>query len=245
MNPDHGISQQATAARLAQQLAKWAVLLLPFAFFLLLPLACSSGPAWLTFQSTESDRQYSQRFSRAYFAREAGGEYQAVLIEDGLAPAPEDKTPAGPLHAASTAPLSQVVYLRILWQPLRGVKPDTPSATNAVIDWYVRSNDAAGRDDRLHYRGAGFVRIDDSGQEARFVIRNARVQLADSSGRLQDPLGQSLLTGSFTATRNDAMVAATLEALRQTSPGQHADQSNPPADSAAHRGPPPRAPTGP
>jgi hypothetical protein len=168
-----------------------------------------------------------------------------VLIEDGLSPAPEDKKSTGPLHAASAAPISQVVCLRVLWQPLRGVKPDTPSATNAVIDWYVRSNDPASRDDQLHYRGAGFVRIDDSGPQARFVIRNARVQLTDSTGRLQDPLGQSLLTGSFTATRNDAMVAATLEALHQHSPGQPADQSIPPADSAAHQGPPPRAPTGP
>src|SRR5690606_1179943 len=160
-----------------------------------------------TFTSTESDRQYAQKFNKAYFRQTERGEYDAVLIEDGISTA--RRSTAGPIQASATAPLNQVVHIRVLWRPLRGSKPDTPSATNAVIDWYVRANDPGGRGDHLHYRGAGFVTIDGSGSEARFAIRSAHLELADGAGSLRDPLGDSSLSGTFIAARRPELVSST------------------------------------
>ncbi len=200
---------------------------------------CSRGPAWLTFKSTQSDKQYTQKFNKAYFSRSDGGEYNAVLVEDGLLnTAPK---PTGPIVSSGAAPLSQVVNLRVLWRPLRGSNPDTPSATNAVIDWYVRSNDPAARDDQLHYRGAGFVTIYDSDKKARFDIRNAHLELAEGTGRLQDPLGAASLSGSFDAVRNEGMVASTVSVFKPRSVLSQVPQPQ----ASAHDGPPPRAPTEP
>lgn len=192
---------------------------------------CQSGGAKLMLKSTVADRQYVQTFHQALFSRDSGGEYNVVLIEDGISTAPARR--AGPITSSQASPISQVFQIRIRWRPLRGSKPDTPSATNAVIDWYVRSSDGAG--DHLHYRGAGFVAVYDSTTEARFDIRSARVELAGSVGRLRDPLGESTLTGSFVARRNDRLVASILDGLRND---LAAGQSS---GVGAHAGPPPRA----
>jgi hypothetical protein len=246
---ERGRSEQVTAdnrsgVRPAPR-GRWGVLsfvLLALSIFLLLqlPAGCSSGPAWLTFRSAHAERQYSQRFSRAYFTRTADGEYDVVLVEDGIVPSTPAKR-AGPITASAMAPLSQMVHLRVLWRPLKGVKPDHPSATNAVIDWYVRSNDSGDTEgDYLHYRGAGFVTVDESHDRAGFAIRSARVELSDSSGRMQDPLGESVLTGSFVATRNAGLVGSTLASIRsEDAPAQQ------PSQASMHEGPPARAPAGP
>lgn len=209
---------------------------------LVLPLlgGCGSKAANLTFNSDHNGTQYTQQFRQAVFARAEGGEYDLVLVEDGIGAAPRARS-HGPLLSSAAAPLSQTVYIRVLWKPLRGSKPDAPSATNSVIDWYVRATDSGDRGDRLHYRGAGFVTIYDYGDEARFVIRNAHLQLTNASDRLQDPLGASSVTGSFLAIRQDELVASQIKLLQEP--------SAPPApalpQASAHDGPPPRAPSGP
>lgn len=198
---------------------------------------CASGPAWLTFKSVESEKQYSQRFNRSYFSIGEDGQYNIILIEDGMGQ-PSGRT-SGPLVSTASAPVSQIIHIRVLWKPLRGSKPDAPSATNSVIDWYVRPADYDGAGQRLHYRGAGFVVIDQSRQQAKIVIRNARLELADGSVQLRDPLGTSTLSGSFTAIEDQAMVESTLSALkREVGHGQ-------PSEASSHEGPPPRGPTGP
>jgi hypothetical protein len=157
-------------------------------------------------------------------------------MDTGVTPIRSQST--GPILTSTSAPLSQTVHLRVLWRPQRGSRPDTPSATNAIIDWYVQTNDAPAQADRLHYRGAGFVSIDDGGQRARFTIRSAHVELKDGTKRLQDPLGNSSLSGSFLATRNDDIVASTMQTLRPVTGGQ-------PTHASANDGPPPRSPAGP
>lgn len=199
---------------------------------------CKSGPPSLQFSGEQSNRLYSQTFTRTYYRISEGGEYDIILNEDGIMPAPMGKS--GPLSSAATAvPLSQTVHIRVRWRPQRGTKPDAPTATNAVIDWYVQSNEPGRQGDRLHYRGAGFVSIYGSGVQSRFVVRNARLELTASAGRLNDPLGPAALTGDFLATRNDGMVSSTLSQLREQFAARPAAAPN------GYDGPPPRLPSGP
>src|SRR5437868_9185922 len=101
----------------------------------LMATGCGSKTASLTFASNQGDSRFSQDFTRAYYWRTESGEYDIVLSEDGISPA-KVKT-SGPIVASAAAALNQTVHIRVLWKPLRGSKPDAPSATNAVIDWYV------------------------------------------------------------------------------------------------------------
>jgi hypothetical protein len=197
---------------------------------------CASAPASLELSSTASGARFPQKFTRAFYSVGEGGEYNILLSEDGIVPAPSGGNK--PIRTSAAAPLNQTVHIRVQWRPMRGVKPDAPTATNAVIDWYVRSNEPSG--DHLHYRGAGFVQLYGSNPKIRFLVRNARMELTRSNGRLNDPLGPSALTGAFVATRNDAFVNNTLSQLREQL------ASNPtPARPASHDGPPPRALMGP
>jgi hypothetical protein len=197
----------------------------------------SAGPPKLVFRSVDSAKMYTQQFQRAYYSKTNDGEYDIVLVEDGITQA--DSKSNGPLISSPTIPLSQIVHIRILWKAPSGSKPDTPSATNAIIDWYVRASDSPDRLDRLHYRGAGFVIVYESTGTSIFDVRSSQLSLSESKGRLQDPLGTTSVLGSFTATLNDGMVASTLESLNDE-PGRM-----PPSQSSVYQGAPPRSPYGP
>lgn len=189
--------------------------------------------------SDNSNRQYLQQFSRAYYTQSAGGEYEIILMEDGISTAPAKAS--GPIaSSAATAPLNQTVHIRVQWRPMRGSKADAPTATNAVINWYVRSNDV-GSSDHLHYRGAGFVQVYGSDPKMQFAVRNAHLELTGSSGKLGDPLGPSRLTGTFIAMRGDAQVTSALSMLRE----QFAMRNGSAPQPAGRTGPPARGFSGP
>src|ERR1700733_5809497 len=93
----------------------------------------------LTFQSLDRNKSYEHQFPRAFCTLSDGGEYQAVLVSEssvtsGSGPRIADSTDR-PIVPLSSAPMRQIVYIRVLWRPLRGVRPDSPTATNAAIDW--------------------------------------------------------------------------------------------------------------
>jgi hypothetical protein len=227
--------------------APFSMLLLILCACLLAPanLACTGavGPAALTLKSQSNGKAYEQQFANAYFSRADGGQYDAILIEDGIVNTKGRAT--GPLNTSASAPLSQIMHVRVLWQPLRGSKPDTPSATNAVIDWWVRSNEPGSRGDRLHYRGAGFVVIYDRGEACRFDIRSAHLTLTEGAGRMTDPLGETSVLGTFDAARNDGQVTATMNLIRSDLTTRPQQQSPLPSDASHHEGPPPRVPSEP
>jgi hypothetical protein len=190
----------------------------------------SSGPrTTLNFASTQSDRQYSQQFNKAYYGKSPSGEYDVILFADGIKAVVSKSN--GPLQPSPTAPLSQTLYIHVRWRPEQGTKADMPTAINAVIDWYIHSNEASQQNDRLHYRGAGFAKVAESKGAARVDVANVHVDLVESSGRLQDPLGPAVVSGTIIAARNDNLVATTIASL-------HA-QSTQPGD---QDGPPPRTP---
>jgi hypothetical protein len=171
----------------------------------------------LQLRSVQTKQVYAQQFDRAYYSSRGTGEYEIVLVDDEAEKPAAKKAKAGqPLTPAEESPLRQVVHIRVHWRPLRGTKPDHPSATNAVIDWYVTAptGDAARADDRLHYQGAAFVELGTDGNVAKIAITKAQMSLVEAVGSLYDPVGRSVLSGSFTAARNESMVAAVTTPLR-------------------------------
>jgi hypothetical protein len=172
----------------------------------------------LQLRSSQTRQVYAQQFDTAYFSRGDTGEYEIVLVDDGGADAgTAGSAKAGqPLRPSQAAPLRQVVHIRVHWRPLRGTKPDHPSATNAVIDWYVTAptGDAAQANDRLHYQGAAFVEIGAKDRVAKVRVSKGQVALVEAVGSLHDPVGRSVLSGTFTATRDKTMVAANTAPLR-------------------------------
>lgn len=192
---------------------KFAAILLPM---LALATGCTSGgPSRLRLHSTGSGHLFSQDFEQSYFSQTSSGEYEVVLVDNGARQRAQrgDK----PLKATDAAPLRQVVAIRIHWRPAQGTRADSPSATNAVVDWYVLADSVDQTQDRLHYQGAAFVRIFPNDKTARIVVRNGSLSLLEASGALRDPVGESTIEGDFVAKRNETMVAAVTTPIRMES----------------------------
>ncbi len=173
------------------------------------------GPAQMRIDSVQSDRLFSKQFSQKYFSQTKSGEFEVVLVDDGTTT--NRRKQDEPLEATEQAPLRQVVAIRVYWRPPTGTRADHPSATNAVVDWYVIADSADQTRDRLHYQGAAFVKIFPKGNSAKVIVRNGGLTLVESSGALNDPVGDSTISGSFIAKRNDTMVAAVTTPIRMES----------------------------
>jgi len=194
----------------------------------------------VTFRSTETGKAYSQHFGHAVYQRSDSGQVQIVMIDQGL-DAP--RTPRGQaLQPATAPPLKQVIAMRVLWRPTRAVQAEDLTSTNAAIDWYVVSEDSfdgngGSSADLLHYQGTGLVRVNEKGDTATVEVTDATLELTARAGNLQDPLGRTSLSASIRADRDDALVASTLQDLRERFEARRATEAN--------QGPPPRAPSGP
>jgi len=215
----------------------------PFAIFLLTLAAgpgCSSQNARLTVRpATDESKIYAQAFPTAYVARSDEGEFEAILIDDEIGKQAEPR-PGQPLKASSGTPVTQVVHIRVFWRPLPGTRADHPSATNAAFDWYVLGAGSDRTKNLLHYSGAGFVTIGETGNGAKFRIRNANLILKEQRGDMTDPIGPARLTGTITAVKNAAEVKNQVAQLEQALAGdptnaQVSITNSPPARS--HEGP--------
>jgi hypothetical protein len=193
----------------------------------------------LTVQSIERRTHYVTTPTSAYYTRTPQGGYEVVLLHDPL-DVPAQRSGSG-IAPAVEPPLRQVVHLRVLWRPRRTPQQRERLAANASIDWHLFGVGLEGEQDHLHYKGAGFVTIDDSGDSARVLIRRALLKPVSAQGRLADPLGPSQLDGSVIAHRSRAEVARVLDQMRQRGEGVAAAQQ----DVIRHSGPPPRQPAQP
>jgi hypothetical protein len=99
----------------------------------------------------------SQKFSRAYCSMDELGDYQFVLIADGNESLPRGQGKI--LYPTNSTSLRQVVYIRVLWKPLRPRRADQPTSTNATINWYVRSNMPDRRQRQTGLRRGRFRRV--------------------------------------------------------------------------------------
>jgi hypothetical protein len=190
----------------------------------------------LTARSIERGIHYVTMPTSAYYHRTAEGGYEVVLLHDPLDVQPQ-RTAAG-IAPAVEPPLRQVVHLRILWRPRRIPQQREQLAANASIDWRLFGVGLEGGEDHLHYQGAGFVTIDESGDSARVLIRRALIKPVSSGGRLADPLGPSEFSGSVIAQRDRNRVDRIVGQLRQSVSGVAAAEQ----DVIRHSGPPPRQP---
>lgn len=182
---------------------------------------CHSNPATqVTLKSQDNGRVLIQRFARAYATRNQAGETSVVLVDDGhVSPTADGPTVEGSgpvLMPTRNPPLRQVLYIQILWNAMPNVQADAPSATNAVMDWVVRSYGSSGQPQTLHYQGAGFVWLDPGSQSVRVKIRNATLALKGRSGtELEDPLGNCTMSGTIVALMDDTAVQNELAQAKQ------------------------------
>ncbi|MEO6436971.1 MAG: hypothetical protein ABIP55_14595 [Tepidisphaeraceae bacterium] len=190
---------------------------LPFSLF---ATGCST-PATLTVRSTERKCSYAQTFSQAFASHTEDGTHEFILVaDDAIRSAPKET--GGPLQPVEKTPLRQVVYIRVLWQPLTGIEPGV--GTNASIDWFVFGDTAGSGNDMLEYQGTAMARIDVGGKGAtKVTLREGTLKPRAARGTLTDPIGVGRLSGTFTAVNNPARVQELLAAARARTADASAD----------------------
>ena len=164
-------------------------------------VGCSAGGSNVVVKSERDGQIYRPQFSRAYAARNAEGELDVVLSSPL-------KRPAADGRAAET--LQQVMHVRVLWRPMKGTKTDHPTATNAILHWYVFGGDGRNGPQLLTYNGAAFAAVQESGGVTKLTLQNATLAPAARQGRLVDPIGPSDLSGVIVAKRSPRQVGAVL-----------------------------------
>src|SRR5439155_6666662 len=139
----------------------------------------------------QGGRAFSQRFQHAYATRNVDGMFEFVLVDE-TKPAKAAK-PSQALTPASSEPLRQIVYVKVLWLPMRGNVNDT-AVSNASIDWYI-TGESTDQPRVLKYSGAAYVLADEGSNLTTMTVRSAKLKPQVVQG-LVDPLGPFSLTGS-------------------------------------------------
>jgi hypothetical protein len=95
---------------------------------------------------------------------------------------------------------AQIMHVELLWEPLPGMTPLDPSATNASIRYIIISNGEVGL-----YGGAGFAMPSGelTGNTVSLALEDASLQLLESTPGFRDLLSPAQLTGSFSAARDE------------------------------------------
>ena len=152
----------------------------------------------------------SQRFPRTYLAINELGDSEILLVSEGAeSPHKQGKI----LYPTNLGSVKQIVHIRILWRPLPGTRTDQPTATNATINWYVRSNMPGEENDKIDYGGAGFVAVYPTKTGATSSSATPAWRCAHT-GNMTDPFGKPVIAGTFDVVRNDGMVKDILGSLR-------------------------------
>ncbi len=161
----------------------------------LIAAGCSSDQGNLRLLGLDQRHEFSQTFTRAYLDRNDAGDADIVLVQDN---------PSQP---------RQLVHIRVFWTPMSGVKPDHPANTNASIHWCFIC-DRADQTGMVEYSGSGLVDVDDSSSGAVVKIRKAWMKEGCRRGEMVDPLGPSILQGSFRAEHDPAQVKAIMAQIK-------------------------------
>ena len=139
---------------------------------------------------------YHEMFTQAYASRR-NGDLEIVLADDAAVAAVTGKPTASPVR--------QILHVHVLWHPDHGLGSGTLSATNATLHWYVFGDPTVRPGDVLEYTGTAFVVTDGDPDSPTITINNATLKCVYQHG-LSDPVGSSHLTGTVTATTDDARV---------------------------------------
>jgi hypothetical protein len=180
---------------------------------------CSSDEGTLHLHSMDGQKEFSQTFNQAYISRNDSGDANVVLVQDEIQPVHGD--PTQPLVPDRWRTPRQLVHIQIFWMPMTGVKPDHPANTNASIHWCMVCDDSY-EPGVVEYRGSGLVEIDSSSDGATVTIRKAWMKVGRQSGHLVDPLGPSILDGTFRAVGDPAEVKAIIAEIKAAGSSQQA-----------------------
>jgi hypothetical protein len=163
-----------------------------------LSAGCAGHAGGITLTSMRTHEKFDQGFSDAYLSHNANGDLDVVLIDSATAEAL-----AG--HQSS-APVRQILHLRVLWQPERDLKVTDSAACNASVHWYVMRGNPKGT---LEYTGTAFVSTSSFSDLVRVKVQNAQVRPMPCSAALHDPVGPSKLEGAVFA-HEDARIVSQL-----------------------------------
>ena len=167
---------------------------------------CASNPdQGLTLQSIKQGKAFDPRFAAAYCARESGGDMDIVLLDRAVAPAGGGR---------DRAPVRQVMYIRVLWNPMHDMKADHLSASNATVHWYVMGDAAATSCDILEYAGTAFVALEPADGGTDLTIRDASLRPVACRGNLCDPVGACTIHGTIRAIESGSRVREALSKVR-------------------------------
>lgn len=191
---------------------------------LLVAGGCASDQQQLTLRSSRQHQTFTQPFSRAYCARDAGGDTEIVLTDQAAEKALQGR-PVG-------EPVRQVLHIRVLWHPSRDMKADHISATNSTIHWYVMGSKSPG--DVLEYAGTAFVVVERDAGITELTINNASLRPVACRGELCDPVGPATLSGKVRAINSGPRLR---QALAMVCTAVAAANSGLPNTASAHQPP--------
>jgi hypothetical protein len=188
-------------------------------------IGCGAAQPVLSIVPMHSQQKYFEKFTQAYVAHDAAGDYEVVLIDDPL-----DETEVGdagqPLSPSSSATLRQILHIRLLWRPLPGAKADSPAATNASLHWYVLGATTAEGTNLIHYAGTAFVAIAENGPGAQVTIHNGQLKFVERHGDLIDPLKSFKIDGKFDAVSSDTRLAEIMADVKTAADEAKNDHAN-------------------
>src|SRR6185369_17919923 len=146
--------------------------------------------------NTESGNRLSGSFSKGSYAFDDRNNLTVLLI-DGPADNP-----------------TQVVTIRMMWEPRVGKTPIDPNATNATIHYMIFT--AGGKEVGV-YSGAGYVypNNDPGGDVLNAAVWQANLELADRSVGFVDQLGPAIVSGGFTARLDPIATQQSIRRMNQ------------------------------
>lgn len=198
---------------------------------MLASVGCRSNTPHLTFRSLDNSAKLEQPFALAAMSRDPAGDYDLVLVSQGL----EDRRsfarwavdsanpvnwfrmpkPGAALEPVEAAPVRQVVHMKIHWRPRAGTTPENPAASNATVRWVVFGTPEPTEQsaDILEFQGTAFVRV-------RFVrggydlrIRAGDLRPTRRDGEMVDVIGPNTLEGRARVNDDAFTVANVLAEL--------------------------------
>jgi len=170
-----------------------AMLLLMFAF--VIPACTPHGNGNLTLKSqSQPGTMLGGAFTSSYYSLDDKNRLTVLLLDGSI----EDP--------------AQVVTIRMFWGPRAGRTPIDSTATNATIHYTIFCP-APGQEQEVGvYSGAGFFyplgKV--GGESLTADLWQGTLRLADRSEGFTDLLGQAVLDGHLTATRDEVTVARAL-----------------------------------
>jgi len=181
---------------------------------LAMTIGCTPDATHVTLTSARHSDALVQGFPRSYIYREPQGDYHILLATDASDDVPA-RTTQGPLEPIRHLVTQRIMHIHVFWRPLRGLRGDNPSATNAAIDFYIIGDTGDPRSrDVVKYEGTAFVDLTLTPDRAIGNIQNGTLEPKMILGQMSDALGKCKVEGQIFPQRNSEKVRELLERIR-------------------------------